>query len=281
MKYHSLLQFKEWGAWGKLYIGPSRYRILESVDFGNSELLEFLESKKERLDVYHRHVAVVTCSPNPNQEHKTAPFFLNFLTTPSGDKVVGLSISNPLQRSPVIYKLQELRNSATYLHVFEQIFKGLSCNLQCGIVKLPLKTRFVALAGTDSFLEKEIFSEKVLGHEAFSFAQKVDDVIIERIERYKFGSFGKCITAITDDGIYFFVVDKTIRDEHRTLFSEIVSLLRKKHNFEAAKYYPIQERIIGSFVLDFNAIFSEEPFLKVSQLLEEYERIKALITQYL
>ncbi|WP_241498751.1 DUF4895 domain-containing protein [Fervidobacterium thailandense] len=254
---------------------------MESIDFDNSELLEFLESKKERLDVYHRHVAVVTCSPNPNQEHKTAPFFLNFLTTPLGDKVVGLSISNPLQRSPVIYKLQELKNHEIYSNTFEQLFKGNTCNVQCGILKLPLKTRFVALAGSSGFLEKEIFSEKVLGHEAFSFAQKVDDNIIERIERYKFGNFGKCITVITDDGIYFFVVDKTVRDEHRALFSEIVSLLRKKHNLDAAKYYPIQERIIGSFVLDFNTIFSEEPFLKVSQLMEEYERIKMFITQYL
>ena len=34
-----------------MYVGPERFKKLEKIDFDTSELVEFLESKKERLDV--------------------------------------------------------------------------------------------------------------------------------------------------------------------------------------------------------------------------------------
>ncbi|ABS61303.1 DUF4895 domain-containing protein [Fervidobacterium nodosum] len=262
-----------------MYFGPEKYKSIEKIEFNSSELLNFLESKKDRLDVYHRHVAVVTCYSNehseinPTESQKKFPFFMNLLVTPSNEKLIGLSISNPMSTNPAIYKLQKMKDEENFKEKFKN-FTNENCNLQCGIIKLPLKTRFVAIAGSDEFLKKEIFSEKVLGTESFSFAQKVDEKIIERLEKYKEGKFKICKTIINDEGINFFVIDRSVSDEFRPLLSEVVSLLRKKHNLSPAKYFALNEKVIGSFTLDFNTIFSENPFVQVEKLIEEYEMIK-------
>lgn len=262
-----------------MYFGPEKYKSIEKIEFDSSELLNFLESKKDRLDVYHRHVAVVTCYSNehseinPTESQKKFPFFMNFLVTPSNEKLIGLSISNPMSTNPAIYKLQKIKDEENFKEKFKN-FTNENCNLQCGIIKLPLKTRFVAISGPDEFLKKEIFSEKVLGTESFSFAQKVDEKIIERLEKYKEGKFKICKTIINDEGINFFVIDKSVSDEFRPLLSEVISLLRKKHNLCPAKYFALNEKVIGSFTLDFNTIFSENPFVQVEKLIEEYEMIK-------
>ncbi|WP_448377303.1 DUF4895 domain-containing protein [Fervidobacterium sp.] len=262
-----------------MYVGPEKFRKLENIDFDASELLTFLESKKERLDVYHRHVAVVSCHVN---EKNHFPFYLNFAITPSGEKIVGLSISQPMSCTPAIYKLNEISKKEEFIKLFSTIahLSNEQINCQCGIMKLPLKTRFIAVAGNEEFLKKEMFSEKVFGTESFSFAKRVDDRVLEFLEKYKDGHYKICRTIINDEGINFFVVDKKISDEFRPLYSEVISLLRKKYNLSPAKYYPISERIVGSFTLDFETIFSSAPFERVDRLLEEYENIKRDVSKY-
>ena len=269
-----------------MYIGPEEFEKIQSIDFDSSELINFLESKRERLDVYHRHVAVVTCYAKEHDNNvsgtirnKKFPFFVNFIVTTSNEKLVGISLSQPMSLSPAIYKLQEI----TKADEFKQIFQNLTneqCNIQCGIIKLPLKTRFIAIVGPEEFLKKELYSEKILGNESLSFAQKVDDMILERLLKYKDDNYKICKTIINDDGINFFVIDKSVPDEFRPLLSEVVSLLRKKHNLQPAKYFSITEKVIGSFVLEFNSIFSEKLFTQVDELIEEYEKIKYDITKH-
>ncbi|MGB4755771.1 MAG: DUF4895 domain-containing protein [Fervidobacterium sp.] len=274
-----------------MYTGPEKYRTIEAFDFDSSELIDFLESKREKLDVYHRHVAVVTCYSNysqsiytdsskKNSERKSSSFFLNFLVTPSNEKLIGLSISQPMLRSPAIYKLQNLKNAEQFSDIYYRLFAE-TCGLQCGIIKLPLKTRFVAITGNDIFLSKEIFREKVMNIESFAFAQRVNDVILERLEKYKDGTFDICRVIINDEGINFFVVDKSLREDHIPLYSEVISLLRKKYALTPAKFFPVNERIIGSFVLDFDSIFSDELFTQVSKLLKEYSIIKENLSRYI
>jgi len=262
-----------------MYVGPEKFRILESIDFDISELIAFLESKKERLDVYHRHVAVVSCHVN---EKSQFPFYVNFAVTPSGEKIVGISISQPMASTPAIYKLNDISRKDEFIRLFSAIthLTNEQGNCQCGIMKLPLKTRFIAVSGNEEFLRKEMFSEKVLGIESFSFAKRVDDKVLEFLEKYKDGNYKMCKTVINDEGINFFVIDKRISDDFRPLYSEVISLLRKKHNLPPAKYYPISERVIGSFTLEFEAIFSSSPFERVDRLLEEYEKIKGDIGKY-
>jgi hypothetical protein len=267
-----------------MYLGPEKYKNIEQFDFDSLELLNFLEGKRERLDVYHRHVAVVTCYSSEYNNldaftKKKFPFFMNFVVTSSNEKLIGLSISQPMATTPAIYKFSELTNAEQFKNAFEKL-TGEQCNLQCGIIKLPFKTRFVAVTGPDEFLKKEIFSEKVVGVESFSFAQRVDEKVIERLERYKDGTFKICRTFINDEGINFFIIDESIGDEFRPLLSEIISLLRKKHNLKPAKYFSINEKVLGSFVLDFDSIFSGN-FVQVEKLIEQYELIKKEVLKYI
>ncbi|MEN3041789.1 MAG: DUF4895 domain-containing protein [Fervidobacterium sp.] len=269
-----------------MYIGPLELKGIESVDFDSTELLNFLESKKERLDVYHRHVAVVSCYRKEHDKNATVniyqrkfPFFMNFMVTTSNEKLIGISLSQPMALSPAIYKIQDLKSFDHFKNIFE-MFANEQCNLQCGIIKLPFKTKFIAISGPGEFLRKEIYSEKILGYESFSFASKVNDEILQRIEKYKDGVYKICKTIINDDGINFFVIDKSVLDEFRPLLSEVVSLLRKKHNLMPAKYFSISEKIVGSFVLDINSLFSAQPFTQVDKFLEEYEKIKLDIMKH-
>ncbi|MEJ5258015.1 MAG: DUF4895 domain-containing protein [Fervidobacterium sp.] len=268
-----------------MYVGPSKYEYIKDIEFDTSELIQFLESKKERLDVYHRHVAVVTCHINelsPENEHDNKfPFYLNFIVTTSNEKIVGISISPPMTRTPAIYRMSEFKTKER----FEQKFINLSGSktqpvCQCGILKLPLKTRFIAISGNEEFLRKELFSEKVMGVESFSFSSKVDDKILEQLEKYKNGWYKLCRTVITDDGINFFIIDRKLPDEFKPLFSEVVALLRKKYNFQPAKYFPINEKVLGSFNAELNLLFSQEPFAQVDKLLADYEKIKKDILKY-
>ncbi|MCX7653995.1 MAG: DUF4895 domain-containing protein [Fervidobacterium sp.] len=269
-----------------MYIGPLELKSIESVDFDSTELLNFLESKKESLDVYHRHVAVVSCYRKEHDKNTTVniyqrkfPFFMNFIVTTSNEKLIGISLSQPMALSPAIYKTQELRSFEYFKRTFEMITNE-QCNLQCGIIKLPFKTKFIGVSGPEEFLKKEIYSEKILGYESFSFASKVDSELFQRIEKYKDGVYKICKTVINDDGINFFIIDKTVMDEFRPLLSEIVSLLRKKHNLMPAKYFSISEKIVGSFVLELNNLFSAQPFTQVDKFLEEYEKIKLDIMKH-
>lgn len=274
-----------------MYIGPEKYRIMETLNFDSSELISFLESKKERLDVYHRHVAVVTCysnysqsvyvdSSNSSREKKCSNFYLNFIVTPSNEKLIGLSISQPMLKSPAIYKLQDLKNAEQFSDIYYKLFTE-ACSLQCGIIKLPMKTRFIAISGEESFLNKEIYREKVMNTESFSFAQRVNDAVLERLEKYKDGTFDMCRVIINDEGVNFFVLDKSLRDDHVPLYSEVISLLRKKYALTPAKFFPVNEKIIGSFVLTFDSIFSDELFTQVSKLLKEYSMIKENLSKYI
>ncbi|HON04547.1 MAG TPA: DUF4895 domain-containing protein [Fervidobacterium sp.] len=274
-----------------MYIGPEKYRIMETLDFDSSELIAFLENKKERLDVYHRHVAVVTCYGNYSQstyidssssgkEKRSNNFYLNFIVTPSNEKLVGLSISQPMLKSPAIYKLQDLKSAGQFSDTYYRLFAE-TCALQCGIIKLPMKTRFIAINGDESFLNKEIYREKVMNTESFSFAQRVNDAILERLEKYKDGTFDMCRVIINDEGINFFVVDKSLRDDHVPLYSEVISLLRKKYALTPARFFPVNEKVIGSFVLGFDSIFSDELFTQVSKLLREYSMIKENLSKYI
>lgn len=270
-----------------MYIGPQNLKKIEEFNFNGNELLEFLESKRDRLDVYHRHVAVVTCfisdlkdkAIDVTYSQKKFPFFLNFIITPSNEKLIGVSISSPFSTTPVIYKLNDLKNSKE----FQDLFYGLSgqnCTFQCGVMKLPLKSRFIAISGSEEFLKKEIYSEKILNYESFSFAQKIDEKTCEFLEKYKDGVYKNCKTIINEDGINFFVSDKRLSEEFRPLFSEVISLLRRKYNLSPAKYVQIADKIIGSFVLELRYIFSNDPFSKVDQLIKDYESIKESILRY-
>lgn len=265
-----------------MYVGPERFKKLEKIDFDTSELVEFLESKKERLDVYHRHVAVVSCHLNHTEHFSSFPFYINFIVTPSNEKIVGISISLPMSLTPAIYKMNELAKKDEFIKLCGEIIGNSNEQwvCQCGIMKLPLKTRFIAVAGNDGFLNKEMFSEKVFGTESFSFAKRVDEKVLEFLGKYKDGKYKICKTIINDEGINFFVVDKKVTDEFRPLYSEVISLLRKKYNLAPAKYYPISERVIGSFTLEFETIFSNAPFERVDRLLEDYEKIKSDIAKY-
>lgn len=264
-----------------MYIGPENFGKMQKLDFSTNELFEFLESKKERLDVYHRHVAVVTCFSAEYKEkimsnvnnQKKFPFFLNFIVTPSNEKLIGVSISNPLSLTPSIYKLNKLNTEEEFKDLFYKI-SGEQCLVHCGIIKLPFKSKFIALSGPEEFLKKEIYSEKVLGYDSFSFAQKIDEKIYEFLEKYKDGFYKNCKTIINEDGINFFVLDKKLGDEFRPLLSEVISLLRRKHNLFPAKYVQIADKIIGSFVLELQYIFSNDPFSKVDKLIQEYETIR-------
>jgi len=268
-----------------VYVGPSKYEYIKDIEFDTSELIQFLESKKERLDVYHRHVAVVTCHINEltseAEQNSKFPFYLSFIVTTSNEKIVGISISPPMSRTPAIYKLNEFKTKEHFEQKFIEI-SGLKeqPTCQCGILKLPLKTRFVAISGNEEFLKKELFSEKVMGVESLSFSNKVDDKILELLERYRSGWYKICRTAITDDGINFFVIDKKLPDEFKPLFSEVIALLRKKYNFQPAKYFPITEKVLGSFNAELSLLFSQEPFTQVDKLLSDYEKIKKDLMKY-
>ncbi|QAV33452.1 protein of unknown function [Fervidobacterium changbaicum] len=265
-----------------MYVGPEKFKKLESIDFDSSELIAFLESKKERLDVYHRHVAVVSCHLNHTEHFSNFPFYFNFIVTPSNEKVVGISISLPMSLTPAIYKMNDFGKKEEFIRLCGELIGNTNEQwiCQCGIMKLPLKTRFVAVAGDETFLNKEMFSEKVFGAESFSFAKRVNGRVLEFLEKYKDGQYKICRTIINDEGINFFVVDKKVPDEFRALYSEVISLLRKKYGLSPAKYYPISERVIGSFTLEFETMFSNAPFERVDRLLEDYERIKSDIAKY-
>lgn len=263
----------------RLYIGPSKYRHIEEFDFDEKNFLEFLESKREKLDVYHRHALVVCISPNLNQRDtvssKPVPFHLNFVTTANGEKLVGLTLSNPLHKTPAIYRMDDPPNLNEFCEKFRMLYGGAEpCAVQSGVIRLPFKTRFIAACGPSVFLEKELFGEKMLGSEALSFAARLDDASVERLEKLRDGSFGKLRTTVTDEGIFVFLVDRSVSEDMRNVLSEVVSVLRKRYGLRPASYFPVRESVLGSFTLELGTIFSDEPLKKVIELVEHYDIVK-------
>ncbi len=258
-----------------IFYGPNSLKRKLEIDITtiSDELIHFLESKKERLDVYHRHMAVVTCNGILDG------FTLNLMITTSKEKIVGLSLSNPFTRTTAIYKMNEIPEN---IHKFvEEISEINYPKIEIGIVKLPIRTKFLSLYGGSQFLKKEIFSESIKGEEYFGFSKKVDDNIYEKFKLLRSGSFEQFKTYINDDGINVFVLDKSLDQDYIPLFSELLTVLRKKYNLKPAKYFNIQEKILTSILIDLEEIFNDEPLKKVNELVSQYESIKSFVIKNL
>ncbi len=78
-----------------------------------------------------------------------------------------------------------------------------------------------------------------------------------------------------------FVLDKSLDQDYIPLFSELLTVLRKKYNLKPAKYFNIQEKILTSILIDLEEIFNDEPLKKVNELVSQYESIKSFVIKNL
>lgn len=260
-----------------VYFGPEKLsyigKKLENILSNDKEkLLDFLNSYKEKLDVFHKHLILVTVSSDND-------FALSAGFNPEGKFFYGISITSPFLKSPSLYKIKDYVNEefeALYNNIFN---KSTISKIQAGIIRFPLQTHFLAVGGEKSLVSKEMFSEEITGKPWLNFAKIIDDDAYEKIMNINGKKIGFLKMSLTDDGIYFFGI---INDPHKNLYAEFFRFLKEKYKLPSGKYYPVMEikdKVVGTFKLELEEIFSEEKWKILEKFIDDFEKFRRFVAQ--
>ncbi|MBT1247256.1 MULTISPECIES: DUF4895 domain-containing protein [unclassified Thermosipho (in: thermotogales)] len=255
-----------------VYFGPEKLRPLMNEVFSLLEedknvLIDFLYKFEDVLDVFHKHLILVTVGSN-------GIFFLNAGYNPDGKFFFGVSLSNPFLRTPSLYKMEYFNEDFENLYINSFSTRKIPF-MTTGILKFPIMTHFLALGGEKSLISKELFSEEVSGKSWLNFSKKVDDKTYDELLTLNGKKYHFLKTFLTDDGVYFIGVGE---GEHRNLYAEFFSFLRNKYKFQPGKYFPIsdmKDKVIGMFKVDLEDL--KEKWKYVESFVEDFEKFRGFI----
>lgn len=260
-----------------VYFGPKKLEYIGSqlndlISKDKEKLLAFLNSHKEKLDVFHKHLVLVVLS------YKNT-FSLSVGFNPEGKLFYGISISNPFLKTPSLYKMkdysnEELENFYNMLFNLKDIPK-----VEVGILKFPIQTHFLILGGNKKLISKEMFSEEITGKTWLNFSKLINDETFEKVSNINGGKFGFLKMLLTDDGLYFFGIDE---GKYRNLLAEFFTFLKEKYKLESGKYYPISEikgQVIGSFIIKLGDIFNDKKWELLKKFINDFERFKGFLKE--
>ncbi|ABR30154.1 hypothetical protein SU69_01485 [Thermosipho melanesiensis] len=252
-----------------VYFGPEKLRpVFEEtrkiLEKDRKKLVEFLYSYKEVLDVFHKHLMLVSiCSEGV--------FSLNVGYTPEEKFFFGISLSNPFLKTPSFYKLKDYFNEGLENLYISNFTKRSLPKITAGILKFPILTHFLALGGEKSLISKELFSEEVTGKNWLSFSKKVDDKTYEKFLDLNGKKYGFLRIFLTDDGVYFV----GIGEENRNLYAEFFTFLKNKYMFQSGKYFPVSDlrnNVIGMFKIELNDLDAKWKY--VESFVKDFEKFR-------
>ncbi|QTA37162.1 DUF4895 domain-containing protein [Thermosipho ferrireducens] len=262
-----------------IYIGPDKLKRIKEIPelLSNKKelLIKFLFKHKEKLDAFHKHVILISVKSPPNfsmicgYNHEEKPFF-------------GITFSDPFERTPSLYKMENFYNEDLG-NFYNSIFNLSKLpHFQCGILKFPVQTHFIAIGGDETLIKKELFSEELTGKKWMSFAKNVTDDFYEDLVKYSNGKVGFLKTLLTDDGLYFVGINKEM--EFASLYAEFFSLLRNKYKFLPGKFAQIsslKEQIIGVFKIELDEILNKKYDLSVRNFITDFEKFRKFVKNML
>ncbi|MBO8160905.1 MAG: DUF4895 domain-containing protein [Thermosipho sp. (in: Bacteria)] len=260
-----------------VYYGPEKLKKINEINeisvVKKDNLLKFLYDYKERLDVFHKHLILVSISSQNN-------FSLIVGYNPDGKIIYGVTISNPFERTPSLYKIKDYYDEQL-ANFYDTLFGSSKIpKIQAGILRFPIQTHFLAVGGDKSLVVKEMFYEEVTGKSWLNFAKKVDAKTYEKILKLSNGQINFLKTFVTDDGVYFVGINN---GEYRNLYAEFFAVLRNKYGFSPGKFFPIsgiKEKVVGMFKINLedinNTIIMEKIELFVKDFLKFREFVKEL-----
>ena len=201
--------------------------VREKLDFLKEEALEFLRSYSERIDSYHRAGVLFSISSH---------FPVVFTVMNDGETLAAVTLSDPFSRSPSPYRMEV--GHPEVLEVVEEIFGWEVHGMKAGIFEFPPKTRFLAVVGSESWMKKITFQEKLKGEEILSFAEKIDDEKFEILEKFMNSRIRDGVhSSIDDDGLHLtFFAPEWIKDAHIPLLSEMAKVLRAELGLRVSRY---------------------------------------------
>lgn len=256
-----------------VYYGPEKLKKISEISLPQKEyLLEFLHSYKDKLDVFHKHLILISIY---NQDN----FALVIGSNPEGKIIYGVTLANPFERTTSLYKIKDFYDEAL-ANFYDVIFKSSKIpKIQAGILKFPIQTHFLAVGGDKSLVSKEMFNEEVTGKTWLNFAKKVDDELFEKINTLSNGQIDFLKSFVTDDGVYFVGIGS---GKFRNLYAEFFSVLRNKYGFLPGKFFPIsgiKEKVVGMFKIELNDITNEKVFEKINNFVKDFNKFKRLVDE--
>ena len=255
-----------------VYYGPEKLKKICEVSLPKKGfLLEFLHSYKDKLDVFHKHLILVSVySPNN--------FVVVVGANPDGKVIYGVTISNPFEKTPSLYKIKDFYDEEL-ANLYDVIFSSSKIpKMQAGILRFPIQTHFLAVGGDKSLVSKEMFNEEVSGKTWLNFAKKIDDKLYNKIKELSNGQIDFLKSFITDDGIYFVGISS---GRYRNLYAEFFSILRNKYGFLPGKFFPIsgiKEKVVGMFKIELDEINDDKIFKKISNFVEDFHKFKMFVS---
>lgn len=255
-----------------VYYGPEKLKKISEISLPKKEfLLEFLHSYKDKLDVFHKHLILVSVySPNN--------FVLVVGVNPNGKIIYGITISNPFEKTPSLYMLKDFYDEGLANFYDVVLSNSRIPKMQAGILRFPIQTHFLAIGGDKSFVSKEMFNEEVTGKTWLNFAKKIDDKIYDKIIKLSNGQIDFLKSFITDDGIYFVGIND---GKFRNLYAEFFSILRKKYGFLPGKFFPIsgiKEKVVGMFKIELDEVNNDKVFEKINKFVNDFNKFKMFVS---
>ncbi|SHH29561.1 DUF4895 domain-containing protein [Thermosipho atlanticus] len=254
-----------------VYYGPEKLKKICEIDLPDEEyLIEFLYNYKEKLDVFHKHLILISIYLQNN-------FTLVVGSNPENKVIYGVTISNPFERTPSLYKIKDYYNEEL-ANFYNTIFESSKIpKVQAGILRFPIQTHFLAVGGDKTLVSKEMFNEEVTGKPWLNFAKKVDNKMYEKIIELSNGHIDFLRSFVTDDGVYFVGLND---GDFRNLYAEFFSFLRNKYKFSPGKFFPIsgvKEKVIGMFKIELEDINNAQIFDKINMFIEDFSKFKVFL----
>lgn len=112
---------------------------------------------------------------------------LSIFTDPEGRGFVGISSSSPAETTSSLYRYPEESLNIDVRAIYISIFpEGKAPMVSRTIYQSPLRLNFVAYAGNERLLKRELLKETIAGKEFYKMASKVsDELYTEYISRYR------------------------------------------------------------------------------------------------
>ncbi|PLV59732.1 DUF4895 domain-containing protein [Thermotoga sp. KOL6] len=229
-----------------------------------------LKNYENKLDNIHLHVFVVTV-----KRHRFPSLFI--MEDVSGKKLLNLSVENPFDREPCIYKLSS-NVPEPLLEFYTEFFGGVDV-ISSGIFRTPLRVKVLRSVGDETWLQKIFLRERVKGEEFFTFQQRVSDENLEKLLRVVRSNLR---LILKNEGIDVFLdVPPWVKEDHITLIHEIGVLLRKKEGIQPAQNPMGQAFLSLRIPYDrfFERNFNLESFVK--NFLENVRKIYEILVSML
>ncbi len=234
-------------------------RILENVEDLREKSREFLQAYKDRISSSHK-AAVVHSIPSNLQ--------IVIAVLGDGNLLAGMTLSDPFVKSPSPYRMTvDIQNISK---IIGEVFGWPVPSVKSGIFELPLKVKFLAIVGPDKWMKKEIFQEKIKGSENICFAEKVNDVVFNRILDLKNHASENIYTSVDDDGIHIaFTAPDYVDDDKIPLLSEMAKVIKSRMKLSTSRFSKLskQGRIIATATLPLEELWKVNPLEKATNMM--------------